>query len=144
MEENTLRVLGFTEFPGLRHDKISDNSGEEFYHKQLNARFHDSMMKNKKLTVVLDGVAGYAPSFIDEAFGNLVYDFTLNLVEKNLIVISKDESSWITMLETQTYPIWEDRRKKNDAPKKTMKDLSPWFRYIDGEYIKKNWIKPND
>ena len=30
-----------------------------------------------KLQVVLDGTAGYAPSFLDEAFGNLVYDFGL-------------------------------------------------------------------
>ena len=30
--ENTIYIKDFTEYPGLRHCSISDDSGEEYYH----------------------------------------------------------------------------------------------------------------
>ena len=35
----TIRVFDFTEYPGLRHCSISDDSGEEYYHKILNKEY---------------------------------------------------------------------------------------------------------
>ena len=32
----TINIKDFSEYPGLRHCSISDDSGEEFYHKILN------------------------------------------------------------------------------------------------------------
>jgi len=115
----TINVLDFSEFPGLRHCKVSDDSGEEFYHKILNYEFKKAIDNNEELYVVLDNTAGYAPSFLDEAFGNLVFDFSLKLVKKYLKVISKQEPDLIELLENETYPQWEERRIKNVKPKKT-------------------------
>ena len=70
----TISVLeNFSEFPTLRYCNISDNSGEEFYHKVLNKEFKVAYEKKEKLIVNLDYTAGYAPSFLDESFGNLVF-----------------------------------------------------------------------
>ena len=106
----------FSEFPGLRHCDISDKSGEEFYHTVLNITFKEAVEADDKLTVNLDKTAGYASSFLDEAFGNLVYDFTLEVVRKNVIIISIQEDHWKEMLENQTYIQWEDRRVSGQRP----------------------------
>lgn len=122
----------FTEYPGLRHCSISDDSGEEFYHKILNKAFKEALDKGLKLTVDIDNTAGYAPSFLDEAFGNLVYDFGLKTVRGNLIVISTQEPTWIEMIEEQSYGEWEERRVTNNAPKITS-DHDPWYRLINNK-----------
>ena len=70
---------------GLRHCDVSECSGEDFYHKKLNQAFAEAYQKKDKLTLVLDGVlGGYTPSFLDEAIGNLVYDFGLKTVKQYL------------------------------------------------------------
>ena len=53
----------FSEFPGLRHCAISENSGEEFYHNVLNKAFKEAYDNKTKLTINLDNTAGYASSF---------------------------------------------------------------------------------
>lgn len=139
----TIRVLDdFSEYPGLRHCNISDNSGEEFYHSVLNTSFKEALNNSEKLTVILDNTAGYASSFLDEAFGNLVYDFTLNLVKNNIVIISEQEAHWKDMIENQTYKQWEERRINSQKPKVT-KLHKEWYRYIDKEFISKVWEFPN-
>ena len=59
----TLKVSDFSEYPGLRHCNISDDSGELFYHKILNSEFKKSYENKEVLTFILDGTAGFAPSF---------------------------------------------------------------------------------
>jgi hypothetical protein len=108
----TISVLeDFSEFPALRHCNISDESGEKFYHNVLNKAFKEAYDLNEKLIVNLDATAGYASSFLDEAFGNLVYDFTLDIVKSNTEIISEQEPHWKDMIINQTYPQWEARRK---------------------------------
>jgi hypothetical protein len=126
----TIRVFEFSEYPGLRHCRISDDSGELYYHKILNKAFKNALESKEDLSVDLDDTAGYAPSFLDEAFGNLVYDFTLEKVKKHLKVISNDEPDLLSILEDETYLQWEDRRLKKEKPKKTKKH-SFWFALID-------------
>lgn len=58
----------------------------------------------------LDNTAGYASSFLDEAFGNLVFDFTLDNVKRMVEIISNQEPHWKDMIEKQTYQQWEERR----------------------------------
>jgi len=128
----------FSEFPGLRHCDISDKSGEEFYHTVLNITFKEAVEADDKLTVNLDKTAGYASSFLDEAFGNLVYDFTLEVVRKNVIIISIQEDHWKEMLENQTYIQWEDRRVSGQRPKVT-KNHPAWFRLVNGELKEEVW-----
>jgi hypothetical protein len=143
MKQKTLKVLNFSEFPGLRHISISDNSGEEFYHTVLNEEFYNSILKEQKLILNLDGVAGYAPSFLDEAIGNLVYDFSLTKVNKFFDIISDDEESWKDMIKNETYPDWEQRRLKSKSPKKT-KNHQPWYRLVKDEFQKNVWIKKTE
>ena len=133
-----IKVLDFDEFPGLRHCSISENSGEEYYHKVLNTAFKNAYEKNEKLIVDLDGTDAYASSFLDEAFGNLVYDFKLANVLRLIQIISNDEPHWVKMLVEQTYPQWETRRINKEKPVVTELHDS-WYRLINGELISNLW-----
>ncbi len=135
--ENIVNVKDFSEYPGLRHCSISDDSGEEFYHKVLNNAFKLAYENKKKIKINLDSTAGYAPSFLDEAFGNLVYDFGLETVQKNVIIISEEEPDLKDMILNETYKQWQKRREKNDTPRKT-REHEPWFRLVNGKITKIN------
>lgn len=138
----TISVLeSFSEFPALRHCNISDKSGEEFYHKVLNKEFTEVYKKNDKLTVNIDATAGYASSFLDEAFGNLVYDFTLDVVKLKIEIVSDQEPHWKEMIINQTYPQWEARRKNKQVPKVTA-NHEPWYRLINNELKLEKWEEP--
>lgn len=129
----------FSPITGLRHCDKSEKSGEEFYHSILNEKFYEAYTKGEKLELDLDGtIDSYSPSFLDEAVGNLVYDFTLNIVKSTLSIISKRNESWKNMIETETYPQWEKKRKGN-LPRKITDNHVAWYRYIDGEVRKNNW-----
>lgn len=128
----------FTEYPGLRHCNISDKSGEEFYHSILNKAFKEQYEKGDKLIVDLDNTAGYASSFLDEAFGNLVFDFTLENVNKYIEIISIQEPHWKIMLEEQSFKQWEERRLNNDFPVVT-KSHEPWYRIVNGLLKLEKW-----
>ena len=129
----------FSEFPGLRHCDISDKSGEDFYHSVLNHSFKESFEKNEKLYVCLDNTAGYASSFLDEAFGNLVYDFTLAIVKNNIVIISEQEPHWKDLIENKTFIEWEKRRNENNPPKKT-KEHEEWYRVVGKQIKLGKWI----
>ncbi len=131
--EEIIKVKDFTEYPGLRHCSISDDSGEDFYHEVLNEKFKEAYENNSKIVVNLDFTAGYAPSFLDEAFGNLVYDFGVDNVRKIVEIISEQEPDLKKMLFEETYPQWEERRNSKDKPKKTDSHKA-WFR-LDGDEI---------
>lgn len=128
----------FSEYPGLRHCSISDKSGEEFYHSILNKAFKEAYEKKEKITINLDYTAGYASSFLDEAFGNLVFDFTLSIVKELVIIISNEEPHWKGMIEKQTYLQWEKRRKEKKNPVIT-KQHDKWYRLVDNKLELRVW-----
>lgn len=131
----------FSEFPGLRHCTISDKSGEEFYHSILNKEFYNALINKDKVVLNIDDTDGYASSFLDEALGNLVYDFTLQKVEENMDIVSIQEPHWKEMIEEKTYLQWEERRKNSTKPIVTRMH-KPWYRF-DGENFKSEvWEKP--
>jgi hypothetical protein len=131
----------FVEYPGLRYNSLSDNSGEDFYHEVLNKAFYEALTNGDKLTVDLDGVGGYASSFLDEAFGNLVFDFGLKNVLQFIEIISEDEPHWKDMITKETFKEWEERRRRNQLPKVT-KQHDAWYRW-DGNKIEPNvWLTP--
>ena len=68
------------------------------------------------MVVDLDETAGYPPSFLDEAFGRLAFDFGLDAVKRTLIIVSKDEPSWENMIFDSTLILWERRRRENKKP----------------------------
>ena len=136
----------YSPITGLRYCKRSDHSGEDFYHQKLNSWFADAYQSKEKMTIVLDGGEdGYGPSFLDEAFGNLVYDFTLAVVKRWLIIDSEGDPEWGESIEEETFPIWEESRKKRDEPVKT-EDHEPWYRLIEGSdnLEQKVWIDKTD
>ena len=117
----------FSVVTGLRHCAKSEKSGEEFYHTLLNSRFKDALEACDDLELDLDGTLdSYAPSFLDESLGNLVYDFTLAIVKKRLRLQSTRNPSWIKMIEEETYPQWENRRLAGEARKITVHH-EDWF-----------------
>jgi len=62
----------FTKTPGGRHRADGDYSGEEFREDFLVPKYKEAVGRGYALVVDLDGVAGYATSFLEEAFGGLV------------------------------------------------------------------------
>ncbi len=65
----------FTHTPGGRSCASGKFSAEEFYEKHLKPAFQKAVDGNTQLIVDFDGVAGYAGSFLDEAFGRLSLDY---------------------------------------------------------------------
>lgn len=116
-----LNVIDFTEYPGPRYDEQGPESGEKFYVEMLNPLFAKCVKEGSKLVVNLDGTAGFASSFLDEAFGQLAYDFGKDVLEDYLRIVSSDEPEWPLMIKDETIPQWQKRRLTGQAPKATMK-----------------------
>lgn len=140
MERNSqLLIRDYTEYPGPRYIEQGESSGEDFYHSQLNDAFAKAIEQNKVLEVILDGTAGFASSFLDEAFGNLVFDFTRKIVERNLIITSKEEPDWKDMISNDVFSDWEIRRIDQKVPKKT-KTHGAWYRWENDKLEKNVWL----
>ena len=77
---------------------------------------------------------------MDEAFGNLVYDFSAKVVSESLVIISNDEDVWLSMIKEETIPEWEKRRIKNEQAKVTSVH-NEWGRLVNGQVQKKVWIQ---
>ncbi|MDL2315070.1 STAS-like domain-containing protein [Bacteroidales bacterium OttesenSCG-928-C19] len=132
-------IADYSKSPGPRYCYQGDDSGEDFYHKILNEKFKDAFEQKVELEVNLDGPDGYASSFLDEAFGNLVFDFGLENVQGLVRIISQEEPEWIEMIENETYKQWEQRRKENKIPRKTA-NHNQWYRFVINSIERKQWI----
>ena len=136
METKVVKVRDrFSEFPGLRLHKESPGvSGEDFYHEILNEEFRQAIASGNNLVVDLDDTAGYPPSFLDEAFGRLTFDFGIDVVKKTLKIKSKDEPSWENMIFDSTLVIWEKRRRAHDIPEcsENYPNKPWWHTFKDG------------
>ena len=131
----------FSESPGPRYCRQGRWSGEQFYHDILNQAFAEAYQNGDKLILDLDGTDGYMSSFLDEAIGNLVYDFGMQVVKDNLIVISREEPVWKKVIDNEVIPEWNKYKDEGTLPKKTSKKNHPaWFGMIDGKLNKKVWI----
>jgi hypothetical protein len=84
-------INDFCEYPGGRSKKTGDHSAEEFYEDVLRDKFKQAKNEDKILVVDLDGAAGYAASFLDEAFGRLGHEFGLEECKKRLKIITTEE-----------------------------------------------------
>lgn len=134
----------YSDLTGMRYCTISEHSGEDFYHKFLNEKFVTAYLQKEQLELNIDGTRdGIGPSFLDESLGNLVYDFTLDVVKKILKVVAFQESHWLEMIKEDIYPTWEERRKRGHQASVTCRHPA-WFRLVDGNVVKKVWINPNN
>lgn len=129
----------YNEYTGPRYCSQGASSGEEFYHTLLNASFVKAYQKDQSLVVDLDDTAGYLSSFLDEAFGNLIFDFSAEIIRPRLKIISIQEPDWETMILNEVFSDWEKRRLNDVPPKKTI-DHSAWYKLIDNQLISKIWI----
>lgn len=62
----------FTRYPGPRYQQDGPYSGEVFRDTVLVAALNDAIASGGTVTVILDGVAGYGSSFLEESFGGLL------------------------------------------------------------------------
>ena len=113
-----LNVKDYTEDPGPRYKRQdmdnTDTSGEMFYIRVLNGAFVDCLRNNKQLVLFLDGVSGYPSSFLDEAIGELVYDFGKDKVQEILSFETTMFKRRAKQVIEETYPQWEKRRINKD------------------------------
>ncbi len=135
-----IRVLDFTENPGpryIRQDRIGDStSGEAFYIEKLNCEFAQAVKDRKMLMLELDGVSGYPSSFLDEAIGELVFDFTLKIVSEFLDFNTVMYKRRVKQVKEETYLQWEQRRiNKNIVMHSPGVDTDIY--YIDDEGVLK-------
>ncbi|MDR1847381.1 MAG: STAS-like domain-containing protein [Bacteroidales bacterium] len=146
MEEQKVSIViaDYSKSPGPRYCRQGDDSGEDFYHKVLNEKFKNAFEQKLELEVNLDGPDGYASSFLDEAFGNLVFDFGLENVQSRIIIVSNEEPEWIEMIEKETYVQWEIRRKDKQNPTKTIDHEAWWrFNFANNSTERQIWINKN-
>jgi hypothetical protein len=85
----------FSTTPGARYRSDGPFSGEEFRERLLKPLFEDSS-DNSKIRIVLDGVEGYATSFLEEAFGGLAREFGKQRVLDRLEFVSGEDSEAIS------------------------------------------------
>lgn len=138
-QKYNIRVMDFSTSPGPRYTNQGEDSGESYYHDVLNEEFNKAINNNMILVVDLDGPDGYASSFLDEAFGNLIYDFGVAFVKDHLEIKSNEEPEWIEMLTADTFEKWETRRNNNQQPIVTTSHKA-WDRLHDGKIEKRQWI----
>jgi hypothetical protein len=80
----------YSRTPGFRFITDGPYSGEVFRKKFLEPHFTNPE-NTEKVTIDLDGVAGYATSFLEEAFGGLARLFGVEITLKRLEFISDEE-----------------------------------------------------
>ncbi len=90
MEKTIVVSKDYTDKPGGRYIVEGPFSGEDFRIKMLLPKFEEAVKDDSKLVIVLDGGYGYAPSFLEEAFGGLIRE-TKNKRAKEIITIISDE-----------------------------------------------------
>ena len=80
----------FSSTPGFRLISVGPYSGEEFRKSKLDPLFKD-VADATPIEINLDGVAGYATSFLEEAFGGLARMYGVEVCMKRLKFRSDEE-----------------------------------------------------
>lgn len=86
----------FSRTPGARYQSEGDYSGELFRTKLLVPLVREAISNKVKLVIDLDGTAGYATSFLEEAFGGLVRREGVNATElERVLQFKSDEEDYL-------------------------------------------------
>lgn len=103
----------FSRCPGARYPSEGNFSGQEFREQLLSPKLTEAIESGVNLVVILDGSAGYATSFIEEAFGGLVREnqYSLNEIIDTIEIISKEDPSYIDDANSYMKNAWENRTK---------------------------------
>ncbi|MGB8030858.1 MAG: STAS-like domain-containing protein [Terracidiphilus sp.] len=85
----------FSETPGPRSREEGEFSGDEFRDNFLKPAFVQARDSRQRLVVDLDGVVGYATSFLEAAFGGLAREFGPCAVLETVELVCSDEPSLV-------------------------------------------------
>lgn len=85
----------YTKTPGGRYIHEGPYSGEEFREKRLIPAVKKAMDASCQLVIILDGGFGYAPSFLEEAFGGLIRKMRNQQVVSMIHIVSDEEPKLI-------------------------------------------------
>lgn len=97
LTETTAQLNVASEFsptPGPRFKSEGKLSGEEFRETILKQRFQQAREENVNLLIDLDGGYGYAPSFLEEAFGGLAREYGVGPV-RSVLRFKSDEEPYL-------------------------------------------------
>ncbi|MBL0209447.1 MAG: STAS-like domain-containing protein [Holophagaceae bacterium] len=104
----------FSRTPGPRYRDEGKKSGQELREDHIIGLLNMCIKDSKQLEINLDGTAGYATSFLEEAFGGLIRNdkFNLETLKSKLKFVSTEEDYLID-------DIWEyiqeaDRENRNE------------------------------
>lgn len=96
MKDVTINIADdYAKTPGGRHIHEGKFSGEDFRETLLKPTVVKAIEQEFKVIVVLDGGFGYAPSFLEEAFGGLIRELKDERILNIISVISEEEPSLI-------------------------------------------------
>ena len=90
--EKIVNITDFTKTPGARYKSDGNHSGEQFRDQYLVPLFEQYSI----IKVNLDGIdekAGYATSFLEEAFGGLARKFGRKAVEEKICIIANEDEN---------------------------------------------------
>lgn len=94
----------FSRYPGPRYRNDGPYSGEQFREELLLPAVRSAIQSNGLLTVVLDQVAGYGSSFLEEAFGGLIREgLSIEDLSKHLEIVARTERFQHHRLRAQMY-----------------------------------------
>lgn len=80
----------YSRYPGPRYEADGPFSGEVFRDKKLAVALREAMEAGGTVTVILDGVAGYGSSFLEESFGGLLrVGFSHQDIREHLRVVAR-------------------------------------------------------
>ncbi|MBX7059950.1 MAG: STAS-like domain-containing protein [Leptospirales bacterium] len=83
-------AVDYTDTPGARYIADGPFSGEHFRETVLVPLF-ENLNSTDKVVIILDGVEGFATSFLEEAFGGLARKITPEKVLNHLELVSAED-----------------------------------------------------
>ncbi|WMN11923.1 STAS-like domain-containing protein [Marivirga salinae] len=97
MSKKKLKIAqDYTTTPGPRYIKEGSWSGEKLRNEIVFPQVSESIKKNEKIEIDLDGTAGYGTSFLEEVFGGLIRENKLDYDELvEFIEIKSDEEPYL-------------------------------------------------
>lgn len=126
----------FTTAPGGRKRSWGAHSAEEFLETILLPKYIASVTAGEPLCINLDGTAGYAASFLDEAFAGLAVARASENVLDHLLIFSSEEPLLIHEItqyirEAESQPAHEIRDGYSPTPEQAIRAIAA---RIDGDF----------
>ncbi|WP_237479404.1 STAS-like domain-containing protein [Lichenibacterium dinghuense] len=113
MPNRTISVAqDFSRYPGPRYRRDGSFSGEQFREEILAPALRNAVAGGGRLHVLIDGVAGYGSSFLDEAFAGLLRNgFSFRDVQNHLSIEAETPRFAAHRVRADRY-IDEERRRR--------------------------------